>query len=541
MKYPCLLFCLTLLSFSGFAQKTTPDVDITRGRLNKHKYSERIFVHKPLGMVGGDYYFLATSEPNAYMHDVVDYQSGNTLGKMDKGMKTTYVPIETKEEKKDMVVEFATLLKGELYVFFSFQNMKQKKHFLFYRKYNKTTLLPEGKTQFLAEVDYANTDKFKTAWFEYRLSPDSSHILILGSLADKDGELVGMELLVLDHQMQKIWNTNTYRDKLPEGFVIITDYIISNRGEVHMLGLRYDSKREMKYASKIKRQSLTKRRLISYPVYDIVLVSFMDKTDKTKALTFELPNFFVRDLKLMPKGDTLLAAGIYSLEGTMSVLGTCLFTLDARSGQVLSRETHPFEKALIVEGASERMAARMKEDIKAREDFEKYHYELMPLIPDGQGGFWLLAEQGLTEYVTQKTGGMVTTSTIHTKDNVYVVRYEPDGTPAYAGKLLKHQQLTNCGNNWLSFKAHAYKDKLYIFYNMVTGKETSLFRAFKNFPTQLTIFDPSGNQESKVLFQSDQLEVDLVPRFAGMSEENSLVFFGPGKNMYQHRYVKVNL
>ncbi|HRY99537.1 MAG TPA: hypothetical protein P5550_10830 [Bacteroidales bacterium] len=535
-------FCLSLLLMlvgNAFTQSSKPVIQ--KGPLMEEGYKNRIFVHKPLGSINGRYYFIATSEPNQYMHDIVGFNGGDLLGRLDPNMKTTLKPIRVDTDLEDLTMAFSLMLRDRIYLFVAEENPGQREYSLYAQEFDPASLSPDGGLERVAEIGHPAMVRVKRTSFQYRLSPDSSKMLVFARLSDKDGELAGFAYTVLDPSFKVLATGESAAGDLPSGAFRIEDYGVNNAGEVFILGSAYTREKEMKKPAYVQSLNYDGARVITEPVYDYYLISYAEGSKRTRQNRLSMENAFIRDLVMAFRGDTALLAGTYSAPDKSSVIGSCLLMFDSRTASLLKEVQYPFPEDLILFEWDDKEKKSYYSSKKDGDEFEDYTYDMHPLLMDRNGGFWLIAQQVKYGTKSVRTGNMVEILPEYTKDDAYVVRFNPEGEVRWARKLVMQQHLLHVGNNFISYYAQAVDDNLAILYQDITPKEANWVGGFKEIPLMLGVYSREGNFTTHTLATNKELEIDPVPRFAGRVDDRSFVVFGQGKNAWRYRFLKVKL
>jgi len=210
--------------------------------------------------------------------------SSYTLDHYDNNFALTKsFDLDIEDDGKECEVTQLIQLKNKLYMFYSYQDKKQKKNKLFVDEIEKSTLQPKKQKIKIGEIDYTGNSNWNSGSFSIKVSRDSSKVLAFYSLPDKDGEPEALGFSVLDNNLKSIWEkkvTLPYKD----GLLDLETVRVGNDGNVYVLGLLYKEKR--------------KKKRHGDPNYTYEVFAYSNKGDGMKQYTISLDDRFITDMRI---------------------------------------------------------------------------------------------------------------------------------------------------------------------------------------------------------------------------------------------------
>ena len=423
--------------------------------------------------------------------------------------------------------EFILPMSGQLYLFTSINESKPRKNVLFAQRINLQTLQPEENLRRVAEIDYSK--KRNDGSYGYRMSPDSTNLLIHYNLPYDKGEPEAFGFSVMDKNMAVSWHKDVrlpYNDELFKA----EKFNIDNKGNVYLLGIVYRGKAKEKHKG--------------LPNYDYRLFSYAAQGTAVKEYQISLKKNFITDMQIAVKEDgEVVGSGYYSEEGTTSIKGTFFVTLDAGSRAVRSEHTQAFSKEFLAGFMSERKAEKGK---------ELYEYDLDHLQLRSDGGAVLVAEQYYIRvvYNNHMSGGMMMSSSptfYYFYNDIIVTSINPDGSIAWSKKIPKRQVTKNDGGFFSSYSFAESKDKMYFIFNDHTknldnpdlAKPANYNGKTRESAVVLVSIDRQGNVQKQALLNTRDAEVTIRPKVCEQVSGKEVVLFGERKS--DHKFAKLTL
>ena len=290
-----------------------------------------------------------------------------------------------------MACEGIEHIDGKLYVFSSFKNKKEKKHYLFAQILDVNTLKRISELVPIGEVSYTEFKKSNETLFESAVSKNGKQIVTFYSLLSKKGYIIQNDLFVFSADLEPIWGYNNVSFNSAAGTAAYRDFALSNNSEVFVLVEEFKEDKP----SKFKISKLTER---------LEERSFFDLSLKNKNIV--QVDFEIADEKF-------ICNGLYS-EGYMySPNGAFTFTIDPFTKAIENVNTKKIEWALIEKGLDKDGLKAYNKYRKKKEDWEANRYDLSEIKTKSDGSKYFTAEQ--TKKLTRSTsdGRTRTTYTLY--------------------------------------------------------------------------------------------------------------------------------
>jgi len=513
------MLCILFLANGLFAQSLIDKVEVIQGPIKKQSMKYVFIYGKFLGSDGSNIY--GKVYPTARM---VSGTTGSTevkLFSVDKNLKPSEGVTQDNEiEKKDSWDEFNVMLGGKQYVFYSFQNQKLRKSILFARRVNNKSLLQEGEPKVVAEVDYSKSNKYKTATFDYSLSPDSTKLLISYGLLNKERMLVGFGFNVLNNDMDILWGKENELPSTANKVYGLEKYCLNNDGEVFLLCKIFDTKKDFKNSIRYKSRFLKGADAVEVPNFSYTVFSYRDKGNDNKENKLELSGQFIRALTIQcaPSGG-VVCAGLYAEKESLSAIGSCSFVIPETGDVKVSHSE--FDTELLVKGMKKGDAEDVRSAISDKTEFEECLYTFPDLVFRSDGGFWMAGEQTKSNIKSTNNG---TTQTFYS-NSVYVSSFAADGSIVWTNKLYKEQKTTSYYFVFSSIKLHAIDNNLFILYNnIVTNAMGGI--SFGKTKALLTEYTEKGTETSRELAGISKSDMVIFPSYALSTDPYSLYTLG---------------
>lgn len=432
------------------------------------------------------------------------------------------IDLELTEEGKKSYLEEIVHLDGRLLMFTSFPNQRTKRNALFVQPVNKQTLLPDNTKKIkIAEINYEGNSKRNSGSFSFRLSQDSSKVLIFYSLPYdyRDPEKFGF--LVMDNEMNQLWQQNVtlpYRDDLFD----VESTKVDNYGNVYLLGLLYKDVRKNKRKGEAN--------------YQYKVLSYTDGGATAKEYSVSLPDKFLTDMQIgIRSNKDIVCAGFYSDNGKFSIRGTFFLSVDAETKEIKTTSFKDFDIGFITQNMTERQAEKAKRREERGQDQELYEYDLDKLIVRSDGGALLIGEQYFvkTTTSTSRVGTMVTTTTTthYYYNDIIIVNVNPEGDIDWSVKVPKRQQSVNDGGFYSSYAMAINRDKIYFVFNDspnnldYTGVGKVKSTPYRNQVVTVASVNSKGEMKRQIL-GAGAGEVIIRPKVCEQISYSQMLLFG---------------
>ena len=437
--------------------------------------------------------------------------------------------LEIREGGNPREVQHLLHLNNKLYIFYSYPDLNVRKNILFVREIDKSTLQPKTDMLKLGEIDYSGKSNSNRGDFNFRISRDSSKVLVFYNLPYTKGEPEVFGFNVLDDQMKSIWQRNItlpYRDDLFD----VESFRVDNSGNVYLLGLIYKERRKSKrkgqpnYSYEILACRNEGKTLVQYPVA---------QEDR-----------FLSDMQIEILDDKrLVCAGFYSEKGTYSVKGTYFLTIDATTKEIKSKSFKKFSLDFIIQSMTERKANRTVRKAENGEDAELFEYDLDKLLVGKDGSAILIGEQYYMNAVTNTmfvNGVMSTITTYHYYYNdIIAVKINSEGQIEWAEKIAKTQHSINDKGFFSSYTLAIVKGKICFIFNdnpqNLSYKGVGRPANFNGRESVVMIasLNQRGEQVRQPLFKAGNQDVITRPKVCRQILNDQVILFGQRKKNQQ--------
>jgi hypothetical protein len=441
--------------------------------------------------------------------------------RLDGGFASELIhKVDPQMDGKSLLVDFTFESNGQIYVFFSFGDRELGKRTLFVQRLDASTLQLTGAPQQIAELTFAR--QRHRGSFSYTFSRDSSHIAIYANSESRKDEPEKYGLFVFDQDITPLWHREV---TLPyaESLFGIQDFTIDNDGNVFLLGIKSQEKRESKRKGK--------------PNYEYRILGYHEDGTEADEYEVSLGDKFLTDMKIdvSPKKD-IVCAGFYSEVGTFSVKGSYYLRIGRKSKEVERVSSKEFGIDFITQNYTERQENKAKKRAAKGKAVELYEYDLRDIIPRADGGAVLLAEQ---YYVTvfcrtdSRTGVTTCTNYYHYND-VIIVSIDRDGQIEWASKVPKRQTSINDGGYYSSYVSMITNENLYLVYNdnlhnldptLKQGQYYNFTLRDKDGIVVLATIDHEGNISRKALFPNTVIGAITIPKLCKQVNKNELLMY----------------
>ncbi len=379
--------------------------------------------------------------------------------------------MELKYKGKQRDFEDVIMLGGKLFLLTSFNNTAKKQNYLFKQSINSKTLSPSKNLDMISETEARNKEVKGT--FAFRLSSDSSRLLIFNELPFEKKNPARFGFRVFDQDFSLLWEKNIVLP-YPNNQFTVEEYRVDEFGNVFLLGVLY------------KDEAKWRRR--GNPSYQYVLLSYFDQGETVDEFRIDLEDKFITDLTFrIAKDGTLVFSGFYSDRGTYSIKGTYFFHLQPRTREMNNRHATPFDFDFLTAFMSEKnrekaKAAELNKDVRRAP--ELYDYSLDELILRSDGGAVLVAEQfyiqqqmyrdyypygyypyGYYSPYYYNRYNTYQTDYYYNYNDIIVVNIRPNGEIEWSARIPKWQETRNDGGYYSSYAMANVRDKLYFIYN----------------------------------------------------------------------------
>jgi len=543
------LVALCMFLMVPFVKGQGIDFTVKSGEEIKFKMSDFATDIRKLGVIDGNAYFLFLPYRSGGGLEISIGNKNPFIGKYDldnKLIKKT--EIELKQNKKELQFEGALKLKDQLFVFSSFQNKKDKKHFLFVQNFDPNTVELVDNIKPVAELNYSEFSKFDYASFWFNVSPDSSKILIYYSLQTKKSELLSSGFKVYGSNIKPIWGKEDATARFSEGIFEFYKVKVDNEGGVYLAGKHFTDKSNYYDAAHFNSRGFFSQDtyFTDMPNYTFELFKYTQQAPDPLNYSMAIPGKFIRSMNFSTSDKNIITCfGVYAAPGKISVEGCFSFDLAMDSKQTSQLVTSDFSKDLLSSGLDENELRRFRRSIDNKQEWDPYDYLLSELGTKQNGERYYIAEQFISGYkkVTQMQGQMrvVTYENIYLYNDLFLVSLKSDNQIRRTDKITKRQYWLST-NQFNSYASVEKNNNLYFLYNTFESKD-GLFANIVIGDSYLTRVNENGDQV-KTIFKKKADKKDPFPLLmtATNVSDGSLMYglFPFNNRRYQFERIFIN-
>ena len=504
MKKAFLFFLLAAASIlSGLAQQKTTanNVRVQWGQeINepKNSFFHYIFHNDETG------YYILRYDDAAPSHYVLEH--------LDKDfIETKSVALNLDlDKKKRLSLDFMQGYNGELYLFGTLDNRKQKAYELYVQRIDKNSLLPAESPRQILSVSYKGHNS--GGGMQFDISPDRSKYLVMYDIPNKDKNPERFGLLVLDHELKTLWDKQfelTHTDELFK----VQDRVVDNQGNVSVLAHLYLNSKKEEHKGK--------------PNFINQLVRVSQNGNEIKEYAIEVPdNYLNNTLITLAANQDVICTGFYSPTETTSLKGTYYLSINASTGQRQQEAIRAFDGNILTLGMKERKAERIKEKIQEGDNYEFSSYYLSTAIARPQGGMLLVGQLYESTFVASSSIGSGTSvkgNTHYHYGDLLAVRLDPEGNILWAQKIAKNQRTVDDDQAYASYTVRTVNDKYYFLFNNRTDDRSGL----QNFLQPNSLMDDNTTLWAVALDDNGNQHKSQIGN--GGSE---ITMFMPGRSYY---------
>lgn len=417
----------------------------------EYKEPNNAFLSKYIASGPKGFYVLREKRPTAFSDgseiflEMYDYNTMELKRAKD---------VSLKYNGKMRVYETALMLGRQLYLFTSFNNKGHKKNYLFAQSVDNERLTVARKMDKIAEADSDNRGIGAKA-FDFRISDDSSKLLVYNQLPTPRKEPERFALRVFDENLEPLWEEEI-KLPYPDELFSVEEYVVDENGSVYLLGVLYADRSRMRRQGK--------------PTYQYVILAYRDNGASFDEYKIDLPDVFITDLTFRVGDDgNLVCCGFYSQVGTYGVKGTYFLRLDAQSKRILTKNLREFDFEFLTYYMNDRNRERAmdaEQSGNVDKQAELYRYSLDKLVLRSDGGALLVAEQYFIQEQTYRTfNGFWERTLYYNYNDIIVVNIRPTGEIEWATRIPKRQVTIDDGGYFSSYAMAIVRDRIVFIYN----------------------------------------------------------------------------
>jgi len=526
MRY---FFLATLIGLSLYTHAQKTNINIKWGDLNR---SSRNLAIESIIAYDSKNFFIKKIKANSIVSGIgqeskVRYE----IEKFNQKLESTGSVDLTKLLKGyKETVEDIVHYQNKLFLLTTKLDRAAKNYQFFLRGISKNQLALTSKKIKVYEFDYDWT--LSPPAVDYRISRDSSKLMIIYKLPGKRNENKKIGYTILDENLNKSFQENLLlpvKDKLLE----INDYKVSKKGGVMIMATEYKGSR--RDATAFGKPNYNFRLFYDNPG---------EEADKLKDIELKLEDKFITDLQLaFTANETIIGAGFYSEEGKKSIKGSYYFKINENKTAIEIEEYKDFGIDFIVTEVPERQEKKLRRRSDQGKTVEMYEYDLDQLILRDDGGVVLLAEQYYISSYSRSTSSYAdpydnsrreVVNNYHYND-IIVININPDGSIEWSKKIPKSQTTSGDRGYYSSYQSAIVKDKIYLFYNdnaknlfkeNAKKDKTHPFLINRDALMVMAVLNLEGDIKKAKLFRFGESEVYMRPKIAQQVSENEMIIYG---------------
>jgi len=497
-----------LIVLSGFTKQTFSQVlfTIDSSEVQTDKITKRTYGIDAIGKDKDYFYYLYLPYRAAYNEISHGSTESYFLAKYDHKLNLiNKAEINLTEGKKEKQFQGIFHLNDKLYLFSSFQNEKEKKHYLFVQSINKETLAPNEDIKLIGEIDYSGLNKYNTTYFNYEFSGDSSKVLVYFNMVNKSDENLKYGMYVYDNLMNLLWKNENIVPQFGEGVFSYKEFKIDNDANVYLLGKIYKDLKNYNASAMFRKIGFfsSDKYFPDLPNYTYQLYKFSNNGTTEKNIFIRLNGKFIRSLAFLPVNESnIQCAGVYSSEETISAKGSFTFKIDMVSGKTENIDTKEFSSDLIEAGLDEKELENVRESIKDNEEWDPYNYLLSDVITRENGEKYIIAEQYLVGEKKESNGKYVYYKPIYIRNDIFIINISAENKIDRIDKVTKRQYSVST-EQYSSYGVNENNGSFYFVFMDILRKNTMLKNA-ETGNTYLVAIDSKGEQKRSIIYDAEE-------------------------------------
>lgn len=366
---------------------------------------------------------------------------------VDKNMETIVekeLPIEEKEARLKGFEKYGS----NIFFIYEAYNRENKTTSVYAIKVNEKTLLTSNK---ITLGTYESDNRYDQAEPSYKLSADSTRVLLFVEGPDRKKENKKFFVGVFDTNLKTIWKKDI---ELPMGdrYVSIYDQDITNDGKVFVAIKHYDKE--------VTRQMIREDGA-KVPSYTYKLMVYDAGNTRGKEINFNLNNQFIQGTKLSyNKNGTITIAGLYKRKHNGNINGAFYTTFNAGTSEIKDPKMVPFTPEMVTLVDKDNFGTDKDSDPGLYPGFRIQH-----ILNRTNGSVDLISEYYRLDVFTSYNSSTHTTTTSYryTFGDIINTNIDKEGKAVFT-RIPKNQKLTN-SSIFLGYYPIVYGDKLVLLYN----------------------------------------------------------------------------
>lgn len=412
-------------------------------------------------------------------------------------------------EKEIEIVEKNSIVKGfnkygnNVFFIYSSYDKSNKTTTLYAIKLDDKTLDPISKTTIGSfESDKENDQADAT----YKLSSDSTKVLLMVKGPRRKKETEKLFLAVFDIDLKKLWSKQIDLG-IDQKFVKIHDVDVSNDGKIY-LALKH-------YENETSKETVKDEEGNKVPSYVYKMYVFEDGTAKEKIIRMDFQGLFVQGTRLINNKEGLVTvAGLYKQKHNGRITGVFYGIIDNKTAEIKNPKIVEFPTSLLELIDKDGFGSTKEKDPGLSMNFLMRH-----ILYRDNGSVDLICEYyklDVTTSYNSQTGSSRTYYTYYFGDIVNT-NINQNGEVTFT-RVPKNQRFLNY-SGYLGFTPIIYNDKLVLLYN---DDKDNVDRDLEKKPDDVSNFkksvfvaatiDMKGNLSRQAIYNHKEEEFITSPR-----------------------------
>lgn len=461
--------------------------------------------------------------------------SGVNIQRLDAALNPQPAsPFQMFFEGQELDVEKAIRYRSDIYVFGTRRNYSRRAKELYGTRVDLNTLQAAVEPVLVATLPLLNRNV--DGDFSYKFSRDSSHFCIFSRAGANRRDPRHLGFHVFDDGFNLLWNESVTLPYLEQQFEV-ADFVVDREGNTYILGRLFPSDRRM---------ALRSRQRFEYRV-----IAFRENGQESEEYGINVKNRYLSDihLEIAPDGN-LICAGFYSERSNLSAKGTFYLTINAATKEVLTSSFYDFSVDFLTLNLTDGQERRKRRKVAKGKNVELYRYDIRDLVPRGDGGVVLTAEQFYVQTVstTDPRTSVPVTRVLYHYNTILVVSISPEGQIEWATKIPKFQKATQDQASFASYALMITDARLYFIYNdhrkNIDEQRVNRLRNFslddRNGIVALASVDPEGKVERMKLWPHEEIETLTQPRLCTQISPTEMMMIARYRKNVQYGRVDFN-
>lgn len=512
-----------------FGQKISVDIG---DEINEDKYRFAGHLHSD-----EDHYVYFTTPPKLF-----DDQRRIYLKKYNKNFKEVYSK-ELKPKKKNIYTHGLEYF-GNQFVMLQYENdRKGKKH-----KYLITPYDKDGKVKKAIPVASINKRKgiFKNAGHDsrWKISNDNTRLLFYAEQVGlKKESKYQVFVSLMNEKLEKVWGEKIVLPYVQDR-IYINDIEFGSDNSLYIIAQVYEKKSGKKKIFKSNKKV----------DYRMTIFKIQDGKDVVE-YKFDMKGKFIKNIALAENKDQLIAVGLIGEKRMGPITGVTNMRLNKETGEVLLAKSRSFTKREMDSFGRKSTDYAGKKGKRGLEDT----FQMRNLILKKDGGITLAAEQYYTK-IEYNDNNTTVARTRFFNNHIVVVDIDPEGEINYVKMIPRRikrrvkrapiavnlQKATHI----MFFEPLVYNDNIYYLYNddrknfekkISDPDKYKRLTSSRESITVLSHFDEKNRLVKKKIFDTDEINSLVAPKFCKQISPNEMFFFSYKINLLKANKIRLGI